>query len=282
MKEELLGVIRGAAGPALKVHLAREYLQARLLLGLQEAGAMIPLAFQGGTALRFLFGLPRFSEDLDFALERPGRGGRGARGGPGGFDLDEVGARLTARLKREGYEAISKFRTHRAVQSVTVSFPRLLFEAGLSPHSEQRLAIRIEVDTRPPAGAGLETTILRRHVLLNLQHHDRASLLAGKLHAILRRRWTKGRHLFDLFWYLSDSTWPAPNLTLLNSALRQSGWKRQELEASTWRRVVGDRVAALDWKAAERDVAPFLEPGPAVALFGRDSLLQLLRTSLAP
>src|SRR6185369_8355626 len=48
----------------------REYLQARILEGLQRCGAMIPLAFQGGTALRFLYAIPRYSEDLDFALER--------------------------------------------------------------------------------------------------------------------------------------------------------------------------------------------------------------------
>jgi predicted nucleotidyltransferase component of viral defense system len=35
---------------------------------------MIPLAFQGGTALRFLYSIQRYSEDLDFALERPDRG----------------------------------------------------------------------------------------------------------------------------------------------------------------------------------------------------------------
>lgn len=46
----------------------------------------------GGSALRFLFGLPRFSEDLDFALERPDRSG---------FDLAKVGARVTAQLSRE-------------------------------------------------------------------------------------------------------------------------------------------------------------------------------------
>ena len=49
----------------------REYLQARILEGLQRAGAMSPLAFQGGTALRFLYRLPRYSEDLDFTLEGP-------------------------------------------------------------------------------------------------------------------------------------------------------------------------------------------------------------------
>jgi hypothetical protein len=138
------------------------------------------------------------------------------------------------------------------------------------------LSIRIEVDTKPPAGAGLETTIVRRHALLNLQHHDRPSLLAGKLHAILRRPWAKGRDLFDLFWYLSDPRWPSPNLVLLNNALRQRGAGGPALDAVSWRQRVRDRIDALDWTTVERDVVPFLEPGPAVSLFGKTSLLQVL------
>ena len=269
MKEQLRAVIRGADPPGVAMHLAREYLQARILLALQDAGAMIPLAFHGGTALRFLFGLPRFSEDLDFALERPGRSG---------FDLVGVGQRVTAQLKREGYQVVTKPKTDRVVWSLMVAFPRVLDELGVSPSPQpfQRLRIRIEVDTQPPSGAGLATTILRRHVLLNLQHHDRPSLFSGKLHAILHRSWTKGRDLFDLFWYLSDPTWPGPNLVLLNNALRQTGWQSPPLEASTWRPVVRERVESADWKAAEHDVGPFLEPGPDRALFGRDNLLRLL------
>ncbi len=144
------------------------------------------------------------------------------------------------------------------------------------------MRIRIELDTKPPSGAGLATTILRRHVLLNLQHHDRPSLFAGKLHAILHRSWTKGRDLFDLFWYSSDPTWPGPNLVLLNNALRQTGWQNPPLEASTWRPVVCERVESADWKAAGHDVGPFLEPGPERALFGRDNLLRLLAPPLPP
>lgn len=269
MKEQLLDVVRVTKSPGLAHNLAREYLQARILLGLQEAGAMIPLAFQGGTALRLLFGLPRFSEDLDFALERPERSA---------WSLAGVESRLTAELEREGYEVATKVRGDRVVERILVSFPGLLYEAGLSPHRSQRLSIRIEVDTKPPAGAGLTTTIVRRHALLNIQHHDRRSLLAGKLHAILQRSWTKGRDLFDLFWYLSDPTWPGPNLTLLNNALRQTGWGGAELDESTWRSVVRDRVEALDWVAAERDVAPFLEAGPEVELFGRERLLDVLQS----
>ncbi len=59
----------------------------------------------------------------------------------------------------------------------------------------------VEVDNRPPPGAGIATSIVRRHVTLNLCHHDKASLLAGKLHAVLHRKWTKGRDLYDLVWY---------------------------------------------------------------------------------
>ena len=271
MKEQLRAIVRGAdpSLPGVAVNLVREYLQARILLALQDAGAMIPLAFQGGTALRFLFGLPRFSEDLDFALERPGRSG---------FDLVGVGQRVAAQLKREGYQVVTKPKTGPVVSSFMVAFPGLLYELEVSPHPSQRLRIRIELDTKPPSGAGLATTILRRHVLLNLQHHDRPSLLAGKLHAILQRNWMKGRDLFDLFWYLSDPTWPGPNLVLLNNALRQIGWQSPPLEASTWRPVVRKRVESADWKAAEHDVAPFLEPGPERALFGRDNLLGLLES----
>ena len=69
------------------------------------------------------------------------------------------------------------------------------------------------------------TTVIRRHLLLNLQHHDQASLLAGKLHAILQRKYLKGRDIYDLLWYLSNPNWPAPNFEMLNHALQQTGWE---------------------------------------------------------
>jgi hypothetical protein len=267
MKEELREIVRRQAAPGSPVDLGREYLQARILLALQETGAMIPLAFQGGTALRFLFGLPRFSEDLDFALERPERAA---------FDIVHAAERVRVQLEREGYEVGVKVRSKPPVQGALVSFPGLLHELKLSPHRAQGLRIRIEIDTHPPAGAGLASTIVRRHALLNIQHHDQPSLLAGKLHAVLQRSWAKGRDLFDLFWYLSDPAWPEPNLVLLNNALEQTEWTGPELGPSNWRSAVHDRVAAIDWNAAKRDVEPFLEPGPATELFGRDSLLQVL------
>lgn len=70
MKEYLIELVRAAPSPTHARNLVREYIQARILESLQRAGAMIPLAFHGGTALRFLYAIPRYSEDLDFALEQ--------------------------------------------------------------------------------------------------------------------------------------------------------------------------------------------------------------------
>jgi hypothetical protein len=146
------------------------------------------------------------------------------------------------------------------VHSAWLRFAGLLYELGLSPHRDEVLAVKIEVDTRPPP-ARTDHDGSAPHILLHLQHHDRASLLAGKLHAVLQRPYLKGRDLYDLVWYLSDPTWPAPNLTLLNNALQQTGWPGEVLTASTWRAAVRERLAAVDWTQAAADVRPFLEPG---------------------
>ena len=74
MKERLREFLRGtSSGPPAR-NLVREFLQASVLGALQRAGAMVPLAFQGGTAFRFLYSIRRHSEDLEFALERSGAG----------------------------------------------------------------------------------------------------------------------------------------------------------------------------------------------------------------
>lgn len=85
----------------------------------------------------------------------------------------------------------------------------------------------------------LVATVIRRHVILQLQHHDRFSLLAGKLHALLQRPHFEGRDIYDLVWFLSDPDWPEPNLTMLNNAVRQTGWEGPSLTEHTWRDVVG-------------------------------------------
>jgi hypothetical protein len=266
MKEDLRIRLQGAVGPVEGKNRIREALQARILASLQRSGAMIPLAFQGGTALRFLYSIRRYSEDLDFALERPDRG----------YDFRSYLQTIQVDLKREGHEVDVKLSDKRTVHSALVRFPGLLFDLGLSSHANEIFSIKIEVDTRPPAGAVLATTIVRRTVTLNLQHHDPASLFAGKLHAILQRPYPKGRDLYDLVWYASDPAWPPPNLTLLNNALVQTKWSGPVLTSANWKTAVRERLHGIDWERAAADVRPFLEVPAEVDLIREEVVLRLL------
>ncbi len=266
MKEFLKDLIRDNPDAPHGLNLVREYLQARILESLQRSGAMIPLAFQGGTALRFLYNIARFSEDLDFVLERPNRD----------YDFRSYLKAIQSDFTAEGYTLQVKVSDQKTVHSAFVRFYGLLYELKLSSQVNEALSVKIEIDTRPPAGAGLEIDLVRRYVTLRLQHHDRASLLAGKLHAILSRGYAKGRDLYDLMWYLSDPDWPEPNLILLGNALLQTGWQGAFPTPENWRELIYARLKGLDWKVALADVRPFLERPGEMELLTLENLARLL------
>jgi len=266
MKDYLADLVRQAVSPLEGRNRTREYLQARILGVLQRAGAMIPLAFHGGTALRFLYSHGRYSEDLDFALE----------GDPALYDFRGYLKSIRSELSLEGYTIDVKVNDSKTVNSAFVRFPGLLFELGLSPNVTEVLAVKLEVDTNPPRGAGLEVTVVRRFVVLQLQHHDRASLLAGKLHAILQRPYAKGRDMYDLLWYLGDAQWPQPNLVLLNNALKQTGWAGGLLTGENWKNHLRARLGSFNWKDLAEDVRPFAEPGFDMGLLTQENIERVL------
>ena len=267
MKEYLANLVKQTPTTLEGRNLVREYLQARILESLQKSGAMIPLAFHGGTALHFLFSHGRYSEDLDFALE----------GNREYYNFRDFLKAIRSDLSPEGYQIAIKANDQKTVHSAFIRFPGLLYEMGLSPMQSEVLAVKIEVDTNPPKGAGLATTVVRRFVVLQLHHHDKASLLSGKLHAILQRSYIKGRDIYDLLWYLSDPTWPAPNLILLNNALAQTNWNGELLTKENWKQQVWQRLQTLNWSEIEDDVRPFVEPSFNLNLLTLDTFERMLK-----
>jgi hypothetical protein len=266
MKDFLSNLVKQTASQIEGRNLTKEYLQARILGSLQRSGAMIPLAFHGGTALRFLYSHGRYSEDLDFALE----------GHRLNYNFRSYLQAIRSELSPEGYSVELKVNDQKTVQSAFIRFPGLLFELGLSSQQSEVLAVKIEVDTNPPQGAGLSTTVVRRFVVLQLHHHDKASLLSGKLHAILQRPYTKGRDIYDLLWYLSNPSWPQPNLVLLNNALIQTNWKGDILTEKNWKLQVLSRLQNLNWESIVSDVSPFVEPSFGLNLLTLENLERVL------
>lgn len=267
MKEYLAKLIQPVSNPIEARNLAREYLQALILQSLQRAGAMMALAFHGGTALRFLYSLPRYSEDLDFALEQ----------NQDTYNFRSYLQFIRRDLETQGYAITLKVSDQKTVHSAFIRFTGLPYELKLTPHKNEVLAVKLEVDINPPAGAKLTTSLVRRHVLLNLQHHDQASLLAGKLHAVLQRPYLKGRDLYDLIWYLSDKSWSPPNLTLLNNALAQTGWTDSSITNENWRATIYSRIESASFEQTLEDVRPFLAVQNESDLLTKENLMRLLK-----
>lgn len=264
MKEQLLTLVRAAPDRGQALNAMREYLQALVLRSFHESEAFRSLAFVGGTALRFLHGLPRFSEDLDFSLVSADR---------------YAGQVWMAKVKRDlalaGFSPEVTWNERKTVHTGWVRLHGILHEAGLSSLANEKLAIKVEVDTRPPGGGHCERQIVTRHLSFLLQYHDLPSLMAGKIHALLTRRYAKGRDWYDLVWYLSQRPPVAPNLALLENALAQTqGGDRPA--ARDWMQTVRNRLLKIDVEALADDVGPFLERPQDAALITRENLLALL------
>ena len=90
----------------------REILQELALLGLWRAKFFEHAAFYGGTALRVLHGLDRYSEDLDFSLLRP----------TPGFSLEEYGAALKREVGSFGFEVTFDRRVKTRTTAIESAF----------------------------------------------------------------------------------------------------------------------------------------------------------------
>lgn len=268
MKDYLLELVSAKAGYNAKLNALREYLQAYTLRVMHDEGVFRSVAFLGGTALRFLYGLPRFSEDLDFSLAHKPQ-----------LKFEALLKKITSELAGAGYDVSLSYHDKKTVQWAFVKFSGLLLEAGLSPLKDQKFSLKIEMDNNPPQGAVLETQIVTRYFPISFLSYDIHSLFAGKLHALLSRRYAKGRDHFDLGWYLSKWKGIEPNFVLLKNALEQTGWEREIPDKDNWRELIRHVVERLDWKKVKQDVEQFLECPSDLNIFTRENVIQLLKST---
>ncbi|MES0341702.1 MAG: nucleotidyl transferase AbiEii/AbiGii toxin family protein [Candidatus Humimicrobiaceae bacterium] len=266
MKDYILELVSTKTGYNAKLNIMREYLQAYILRVMHDNRVFRSAAFLGGTALRFLYNLPRFSEDLDFSLTEKKQ-----------FIFSDLVVKIKQELELAGYSISINYNDEKTVQYAMIKFDELMHEAQLSPHREQKFSIKIEIDTNPPEGADLKTNIVNKYFLISFLSYDIPSLFAGKLHALLSRKYTKGRDYFDLGWYLSRWKNITPNISLLQNALRQTGWRGEMPLGDTWRDLLYRTAKEADWKKVEEDVKNFLENPADMNIFTKKDMLDLIR-----
>jgi len=255
-------------------HALREIMQEIALLGLWRSKFFEHAAFYGGTALRILYGLDRFSEDLDFSLLSPMRD----------FDLGRYGLALEEELRAFGFDVRVEQRNKvvaSAVQSAFLkanTFNELLL---ITPDESivrgvprgQVLKIKLEVDTDPPPGFFTESKYLLQPIPFAVRAYALPDLFAGKMHAVLCRKWknrVKGRDWYDLVWYAANH--PELHLAHLEQRMRQSGhWRAgQAMDESTFRALLRDRIEVLDVAQARSEVEPFVRHPEALQIWSRE------------
>lgn len=183
----------------------REIMQEIALAGLQRSGFFEKAAFYGGTALRIFHGVKRFSEDLVFSLLEVNKE----------FQLQPYLDGMTREFNALGIDVTvtEKNKTKKtAVDSAFLKpgtqWKELIINSiipqeriGMRP----AIKIKLEVDTNPPLGFVTEEKLLLRPFSFYTKCFAPPDLFAGKMHALLFRKWKgriKGRDWFDLEWYV--------------------------------------------------------------------------------
>lgn len=181
----------------------REIIQQTALLGLWRSRFFEHAAFYGGTALRILYGLDRFSEDMNFSLKKPDPS----------FSLDRYGEYPCNELEGVGFKTeyhVKNRNSGTAIESGFLkgnTFTHLLSvraPEGITRgiHPGKQIKIKLEVDTDPPGLFETESRFLLRPVPFGIVSYKLPDMFAGKLHAVLCRKWkNRVRGETGMIWY---------------------------------------------------------------------------------
>ncbi|MEV4935525.1 nucleotidyl transferase AbiEii/AbiGii toxin family protein [Sphingobium sp. LMA1-1-1.1] len=253
----------GATNAIEEENATKEIVQEIALYALWRADFFDIALFQGGTSLRILHRLPRFSEVLDFMLRSPNPE----------FDwtsylkiLVEVFAQFGLKLDAQPKERMDKAIREAVLKDESIASQLDLTFAGTG--RRRTIKIKLEIDTNPPPGSGEASTFLDFPADYEVRHQDMSSNFALKIHALLCRGYLKGRDWYDFSWYVSNGV--LPNLTHLQAALIQAGpWTGQadlKIDMLWLEGTLRNTIATIDWKAAADDVRRFLRPAEAKSL----------------
>ena len=258
----------------------QEIMQEIALMGLWRANFFEHAAFYGGTSLRILYGLNRFSEDLDFSLLKPNPA----------FDLLPYLKAIEEELEISGLVVKVDHKIKHPEESIRSAFLKTgtletFIRIGLSEslkrhtQSNEIIKIKLEIDIDPPSGFSTEIKYLAKPVPFPVRTYIPEDLFAGKMHAILCRPYkvrVKGRDWFDFIWYIGKK-FPL-HLAHLESRMRQSGHyvRKQPLKQEILIELMKEKIENLDVDAAKEDIRRFLRSPREIDGWSKDFFVNLL------
>lgn len=194
-----MNLVRGYFPPQMRdnalfdKHILKEYIQLMILDYLSSTPYIRKMAFIGGTNLRLIKGIDRFSEDLDFDCKQMTR-----------EEFICMTDDVLTFLSRSGLNVEAKDRENPKLTAFrrNIHFPQLLFDLSLTGHRDERFLVKIEAQDQ-----GVEYTPVMVHVkgcgfFFPLPIPPDEVLCAMKLSALLARG--KGRDFYDAMFLLAQ------------------------------------------------------------------------------
>lgn len=169
--------------------IVREFLQVKILDRIYHEKISARLFFVGGTALRLLRGLDRFSEDLDFDMSNHTSN-----------ELDSLMKKTSQAIQKENIALDLYSNTTAKRKYYEFRFKDLLYELKLSSNSEEKLMIKFDFETFWRHQLQ-ETILLNRYgFLTSVITIPLNQLFVQKLTAYLFRKETQPRDIYDIVW----------------------------------------------------------------------------------
>lgn len=240
----------------------REIMQEVALAGLSRTDFFDKAAFYEGTALRIFYGLDRFSEDLDFSL---------LQSDPD-FSLEPYFNAILTEFESIGMKVSIREKEKKEQTNINSAFLKsetewkelilegIVKQAGIKT-TNRTIKIKIEVDRKPPLGFTTEMKLLTRPFSFYVKCFDKPSLFAGKMHALLFRKWknrVKGRDWYDLEWYIKKGI-PLDVHHFTARAKDTGDWTKETLAPDDVLYLLREKCKAVAFEHVKEDVLPFIK-----------------------
>lgn len=226
----------------------RETMQKIALAGLTRAGFFNHAAFYGGTCLRLLHGLTRYSEDMDFSLTEKNPN----------IHLENYFPAIIEEFKLVGLDVELTKKEKKIFGRVESAFLKEDTEAyDITFQTRKMMKVKIELDTDPPLSFETEQKLLTEPYPFYVTSMSLPCLFAGKIHALVYRAWqrrVKGRDWYDFEWYVRK------NIPLSFTHLRERihEFTGEWLDQAAFMQQLNDKLANTSIDMVKKDVMPFL------------------------
>lgn len=242
-----------------------EVMQQIVLAGLYRGGFFEHAAFYGGTCLRMMHGVERYSEDMDFSLLKKDEA----------FSLERFFPAIIDECRLMGREVEITRKDKRTFGKVESAFLKDTTDVyNISFQTEKSIKIKIEVDTMPPLQFDTEQQLLLQPFSFMVRCFTLPCLFAGKMHALLFRQWNnrvKGRDWYDFEWYVRT----AVPLKFEHLQARVREFNGMDIDIKQFQAMLTERLSQTDIRQVKDDVLPFVQNPQELDIWSNDYFVQL-------